>query len=478
MQSPEEMIRQQRNQIRAAAQGRAITGQNERQTLLPAQQFLGQLARPLVPLGQTAAGRTPGAKEAENYASASASIAEAQTRLKGFADQGEKAALSTIRIADNFYKTQGISSNLEGEWKDATSAVATYGQKISQLQIDMQWKQVNLQVKQYDEQLRVANRSLADAKEFVTGIKQANSDGLGILENQNRQLTVQATLLQQAMAQRQINFQVAMAGFVAPGITGEERAARIEQAKKEAEFAQKQLDIQKEQFGISQQMVDVNATRAITDITNQIGLLQEGRAVTISLAIDAENLAAMQQVMDAEMARAQSVLTEAVDIKNQIIQVGASIVATIGGDIISFVNEGLRVLGYTGQYFANYFQQQQQNYRISPTGERTESGMGGFLPTAYGATGMLTNVSSATNLIVGEAGNETLAVLRNPKEMTLSGGGWGGGSGSGAVSIQISVTGNTVRNEDDIEALAVAVGRKVQEALGRSASLRGLRPTS
>jgi hypothetical protein len=324
--------------------------------------------------------------------------------------------------------------------------------------------------------LRVANRSLADAKEFVTGIKQANSDGLGVLENQSRELSKQATILQQELAQRQINFQVAMAGFVAPGITGEERAARIEQAKKEAEYAQKQLDIQKQQFTISQSMVDINAARSITDISRQIGLLTEGRAVTISLAIDSENLAAMQQAMDAELSRAQSVLTEAVDIKNQIIQVGASVVATIGGDIIAFVNEGLRVLGYTGQYFADYFSK--QTYRISPTGERTESGMGGFLPT-NAATGLLTNVSSATHLVVGEAGNETVAVLRNPKQMNLtgSGGGWGGGS-SGATSIQITVTGNTVRNEDDIEALAVAVGRKVQEALGRTASLRGLRPTS
>lgn len=463
-----------RPQLQAGLAGRVVQGQFERQTTLPAQQFLSQLARPLIPFGQTVAARTPGATDASNYKAAALSIDQAQTSLRAYADQGQRAALETIRTADAVTGT-----NLEGAWKTATSAVADYGKRIASLQIDMTWKQVNLQVHQYDEQLRVANRSLADAKEFLTGIKQSGSDGLGILERQTRELSKQSTLigfqqtaLQLQLSQRQINFQVAMAGFVAPGTTPQERAARVDEAKKEAEFAQQQLDLQKQQFEIAKALfgiqqgpggiIDVNAVRQVEDLNHQLSLLKEGRKVTIELAIDSENLAAMQQGLDAEMARAQSVLTQAVDIKNQIIAVGVSIEASTAQDIISAVRGALAVLGAAGAGFTNLF----NGYG---NGTVPAGGRYGGKPVPLNAAGMLANVSGTTHMIVGEAGNETVAVLRNPRSMTMA------GSGNGGSVINITVTGNTVRNDDDINKIALAVQRKVEETMGRKASQFGLR---
>jgi hypothetical protein len=74
-------------------------------------------------------------------------------------------------------------------------------------------------------------------------------------------------------------------------------------------------------------------------------------------------------------------------------------------------------------------------------------------------------------MTVGEAGTETVAVLRNPRQLTIpaptdmSGGGQ---------NITINITGNTVRSDQDLETLAYLIERK----LNQKAALLGYRKLS
>lgn len=554
------LARQQSRPLRAQIQGRQMQGEFQRNTVLPAQQFLNQLARPIIPFEETVAARTPGAEDASNFASAKTSIDAAQASLRGYAEQGRAAAEAVVRQADTL-----TGSNLSGQWQTATQAVASYGKAIAQLEIGMMWKQVNLQVAQYDEQIRVANRSLADAKEFLTGIDAAGNDNLGLLERQSlmysrqsaqigfqqqslgiqsqilgmqnqklgirsKELSLQSAQLgrqsqllgfqsqamQLAQNQRQINFQQSMAQFAAPGTTPEERAARIEEAKLQADFAQKQQDIAMQQFGIAkeqfalegvqlgiqaqtleldkqqfalqqqqvalaqqaysisvsaynvqQQIVDLNAARAVQDLSNQLDLLTRARQVTIEIAIDQENLKNMQAAQEAAMAEAQSILEEATDIRQQIINSQVSIASLLGQGVGTYASAVLRALGLGFTQIDEYVRDSLAQYaRPSYQG----SNFSGF--QRYAAEGYYGSVNSPTHMVVGEAGGEQVAILSNPRHMTL--GPTSGGSGGGTY-IQVNVTGNTVRNDEDLETLASLVAKKVEETMGRRASQLGFR---
>jgi hypothetical protein len=566
---PQLLIEQQARQLKAQMQGRAAMGQLQRESILPSQQFLSQLARPLVPFEETIAARTPGASDAANYQSSKTAIDGAQASLRAYADEGKRAADEIIRQADAL-----TGSNLSAQWTQATSAVAAYGKQIRALEIGMMWKQVNLQVAQYDEQLRVANRSLADAKEFLTGIDQSGNDNLGLLERQSlmysrqsaqigfqqqslgiqsqllgmqnqqlgirsKEMSIQSAMLgrqsqelgfqsqamQLAQNQRQINFQRAVAGFAAPGTTPEERAARIEEAKIQADFAQKQqdismqqFDIAKQQFGIEgqqlniqvatldidkqqfalqqqqvylaqqaygiavsaynvqQQIVDLNAARAVEDLGHQIDLITRARTVTIELALDQEALQNLQAAQEAEMAQAQSVLEEAQEIRQQIISSQVQIAGLLGQGISSYASAILRALGVSFTEIDRYMSGRLSGYAnltsggyYNPVGGGTNPGA----PQQIRAEGWLGEVSSPTHMMVGEAGSETIAILRNPRHMTMG----PSSGGSGGNYIQINVTGNTVRSDDDLETLAALVARKVEETMGRRASQLGFRVT-
>ncbi len=538
-----------------------MMGEFRRGQVLPAQQYLQQLAQPLLPFEESVAARTPGAQDASNYDSAKASIDAAQASLKSYAAEGEKAAMASVQMADAL-----TGGNLTGQWVQATQAVAMYGKQIQQLQVGMMWKQVNLQVAQYDEQIRIANRSLADAQEFLDGIDRAGNNNLGLLERQarmysqqsaeigfqqqalgqqsaqlglqNQQLGIrskelslqtaqlsrqsqelgfQAQAMQLAMNQRQINFQQSVASFAAPGMTPEERAARIAEAKAEAEFAQAQQDIAMEQFDIAkeifgmegqqlaisaqtleldkasyaiqvqqvelsgraldiarasydvqQAIIDVNAAQAVEDLSHQIDLLTQARSVTIELAIDSENLAALQQAQAAELAKAQDILSEAQDMQTQIIQAQVQIAALLGQATAGYAAAVLGALKYGIEAINVYAIQALQQFNT--IGRPSGSGQGG---SRFEAPGYIGEFKSPTQMTVGDAGGEMVAILRNPKSMTLGPG--SGGGGGGGDFIQINVTGNTVRNDEDLETLANVVSYKVEQIMGRRASLQGFR---
>jgi hypothetical protein len=72
-------------------------------------------------------------------------------------------------------------------------------------------------------------------------------------------------------------------------------------------------------------------------------------------------------------------------------------------------------------------------------------------------------------MLVGEAGAETVAILRNPRSASLTS--MGGSSGP----VTININGPVVRNDQDISSLARQVAIEVERSLSRKGQMFGLR---
>lgn len=92
------------------------------------------------------------------------------------------------------------------------------------------------------------------------------------------------------------------------------------------------------------------------------------------------------------------------------------------------------------------------------------------LPGLMNASGALGMTSGPTRMVVGEAGTEAVAILRNPRMSTISGEG-----SSGPVSVNININGPVVRNDNDIADLARQVAAEVERSLSRKGQMFGLR---
>ena len=509
------------NQVRAQLELNQRQGQLQRETIIPGQSFLRQLAAGRAPTGGQVSfpnpltGGTTGlpAGVISQFGGNTSQLTEGLSQVATQANAGREALVGMLGTADNINRRAGISSNLLGSFEALTKAAGQTANTIRSISQASAWLQVNLQVKQINEQIYVMGRSLEDAKSFLSGV---GAGELGILQHRargleisqaelgfrqqelgllNQQLGLQAAALQLAQRQRQINFQRAIAGFVTPGQTPEEIAARQAEAELEANFAQQQQDlsvkqldnqresvglaaqqlaISKEQFAVQQAMVDVSAERAIGDLTRAIGLLQEQARVTVQLQINSEAIDAYQAVLDEQTAQIQQVLEEAYNTQQTILSNSAALAAQYGGRltewnnlIISHLQDYLARAGAALGGAASYAGQRLSYTPGGPSGSSsgTSTNSAGFAPGGY------MNVSSPTQLTVGEAGPETIAILRNPRSMTMQPN-WGGGG----VNITVVVTGNTIKDELDEEALANTIARKVEESMSRRSSLIGLRP--
>ena len=122
----------------------------------------------------------------------------------------------------------GTADQYLGFMKQVTAS----GKVIAGLQTTIANAQTNSMLVSYANNLRLANRAYQDA----LGLAGRGGSRLGQMERSQQ-------LLSFGMSQRQINYQVALAGFQAPGLTSEERGARQEQAQIEARYAQRQLNL-------------------------------------------------------------------------------------------------------------------------------------------------------------------------------------------------------------------------------------------
>lgn len=497
-------------------------GRLQRETLIPGQSFLRQLFAGRAPTGRQVnigdplrQGTASLPPEILNRPGIDTSqLTEGLSQVETQANAGRTALVGMIKTADNLNQRAGISSNLLGSFNELTEAAGRTAATIRGISQASAWMQVNLQVKQINEQIFVMSRSLADAQSFLSG---TGSGELGLLQNRarsldiaqaevgfrqqslalaNQELGITATTLQLQQRQRQINFQRAIAGFVTPGQTPEEIAARQEEARLEANFAQRQQDIgvrqldnqregvdlqreslgiSREQFAIQQAMIQVSAERAVGDLARGIALLQEQAQVTVQLQVNSDAIEAYQAVLEEQRAQIEEVIQEAYSVQQQVMSNAAALAAQYGGRITEWNNILIRALAdYVGRAAATIagFNEQIAGQYAPDFGVGTG---GGPRPEGGGsteATGFYGSVSGKTRMTVGEAGPETIAILRNPRNMTWQGSGGGGGGG---VNINIMVSGNNVGSQQDADELAATIARKVEETMSRRSSLLGLR---
>jgi hypothetical protein len=307
------------------------------------------------------------------------------------------------------------------------------------------------------------------------------------MEGQNLVLGRQLQLLGLELEQRSINFKLAMAGFTAPGDTPEARQARIDQAKKEADYAQRQLDIQKKMSGNAYKINTIQAQRSIGDLVAQVDELTRGRALAIETKAAQDAVTALSQEQQLLMADAKTWMDQGLSFVAQINAEMTAIETKTGKVVSSFSDDLVKAFSDAGAAMGKAVQSAMTGGgTIATTGstpasqhDHGTSGINEPKPKAKKnegarASGMLGTYSSPTQATFGEAGTETVAILRNPRSGSLPSGGGGGGGGSFTFNINISGGGSDL-DQKKLAVWASQIKRDVEQTLNRKTSLLGLR---
>jgi len=442
---PEALLRQMGPQIQAREELRIQQRELTLGLLNPIEELIDRITAPMLP---AATGLPPGLSRAQQ-----AEVGDVQSIIDELNARNEQDFTRAVEFVRS--GVPGVSPGLGNQAADQFAAslqkVQDIGQQIADIQIGVQTKQAAYQAAQFDYQLRLARRSLADAHGLVSGI----GSSLGAIERRIYNLQRQSQALGLAQSQRQINFQLALAGFQIPGLTPEEQAARIKQAKIEADFAQKQLDIQKKLFGLQGKQFDISASRQVQDLISQIGLLERGRQLNIDTAIAEKKIAALTKLQARENKIVAKLYSDAVNQAQDIMQLGADLVTATGKGLAKVTTLAIDAYRRTMEAIIAF----QSN--ISSGGDHDSP--------ALHAAGVLFTTQGPTTMTVGEAGPETVAVLSNPR--TISGVGTGG---SGGTNVYISVTGNTFTSEEASDRFIIKLSDEVERRLNRRASGMGL----
>jgi hypothetical protein len=432
-------------------------------TQLPAQAALQNLAQPLLPVGTGIPGGagagavSTDASGKQQLTTQQAAISQ-QKELNAYYAQGREELENTYKPAI----IQAWGQAAGQAFQTQIDGIAKLGTEIAGLQAAISNDQVEQQTKHYNYQLFIARRTLSDIGGLTGRNFGAGQSYLGVLEKQNLALSRQGQQLGFNLSQRQINFQTAVAGFQTPGVTPEERQANIAEAKIEAGFAQKQLDIQKQMFGNQVQIVDISNLRQGADLAKQIGLIIGDRQVTINIAVRQQELILAQQRSEQLVAQAGKYLGSVDTIAAAGISHIQDLEVAAGRALTRTETKAVKLVSKfmadLAVVYSNFFSNNMEN----PTGGYVGSGPPRREPFA---TGVLGSTSGATDITVGEAGNETVAVLRNPRALM---------SGLGGGSTVNFYGGVVVRQDSDITAIA----RQVTKVMGRDAALKGFRSVS
>ena len=455
------ILQQQTQGIAAQRASILASGQIERKLTIPAGTALSDLASPLVPFSKS-------------FSSAGASSQTSAT-LKGLTSdakgldaqiqQNTKDGIAAMKAL--------VPPEEQAAFSVALANVTKLGKEIEQIQQDTIQRDLNLQIDQYNNDLRITSRSLTDALQITGQLGATNGDNLGLLEKQNIALGRQATTLSLMLQQRQITTQLALAGIQAPGQSGEERYVRRTEATAEAGIAQKQLNIQKTQFQVGIKIVDIGNARAVTDLVHQLALLQKGKQVSILDAADAATLTRLTKLIDPAVAKVQSFLGDGEKIISAAISAAEQVASITGDSFVSILKATEKAWGMFGNQAKVVLDAATGTAPATPGVVHGHNDTLGGTSGGTHAGGYLGTVGMATHMIVGEAGSETVAILRNPRTVTSA---WGGGGGGGAAApIIININHPTVRSDADLQNLANEVAREVTRALGKKALLLGLR---
>lgn len=519
--TPEQVLAGQADTIKGIRFGINQDLQNQLKTFLPAQRALSSLAQPQAPFGrsiiplnnladqspfnlpQTIRGQlnVPGQVSGINVGGQQQFGGVPPAAIASFTRYRAEAQAAIDAVNAKAAEGERVLHDTLGVPLSTISQLRGFGQRIDEISQKQSNLQLGLQYEQYNHQLFIAKRTLGDIAGLVgksggteIGILQREEMLLGrqnqALSLKSQLISQQSTALQLQLSQRQINFQRSIAGFTAPGLTPEERAARIEEAKIEADYAQKQLDFQKEQFALQQQsyelakaqyenqikLQDSINTRAFGDQAAAIAEMVKAFQTGVEIAALEELKSAISAQRDQLVADIQAqVGAEEAFLKTQA-QFTADLLTQTGDWTVATVNKVAQVFKQITASLPPWLRSP------SPTGTPngqtgTNQGYVNASPRPH-AAGMFGEVSRPTSLgYAGEAGKEVVAVIRNPRPIPMGMGMGGSGHGSVMIHIPITITGNSVRDDRDLTELASRVSRMVEVNLGRRASQFGLRVT-
>jgi len=444
-----------------------------------------------------------------------ASAATQRQARRSFADtealQADIKGIAAEGLANQRDEIQRLTPQNAGAFSVATAEATALSVSIAGLTEDMMAAQKVAADTSYLNQIRIAQRSLGDA---VGMLGQVGGTRLGYLQREewltsrasqslglaSQKIGLIAQGLSLALERRSIATSLAVAQFQAPGETGEERFARQREAVIAAGIRQRQLGLSTQQYGISQQQLPLaqqqfaiagkiwveNAQRNALDARKAIEVMQTARDAEVKTTVAQRQIAAASQKMG-------DWLNKAATYANQAERKHA--------DIINKTIEGVASLGLTfeevDRKLRARFELEDRDKNFDPLGSvrtpnrqptaRELAESQGLTTTGSGttarelrdkwmgkqATGMVGTYSTPTSAIFGEAGTETVAILRNPRMGMLNMGG-----GGGPVNLTINIDRPVVREERDVAHLARRVAEEVERALGRKGQMMGLRRPS
>ena len=441
------------------------------QKLIPGQEFLQAAAQPPQPFG-TSFLPPGGAQGIGGFPAVDPQATQSFNEYKQVATAALDAVAAKAREGRAAMADLGVPPELIGE-------LEALGKQAQGIEAGLAGRRAAFEAAQYNHQLFILNRNLADAL-ALTGKRVGAAGRLGALERENFELSkkqnalqIQSQELSLALTQRQINFQKALAGFQAPGETGEERAARIAEAKVEADYAQKQLDIQKQllglgkkQFTVGVQIFDESAKRQVQDLQYAISELSQAHKLTLDGAAANETLTAIR-AREAQISSEISVSIDKATKKASLAINSALDIAVKSGEAFN------KILLQTASAWNIFVTQGYQAVVSLINGPKGGGGGGGGAGTkkllASGASGF---TSGATSIVAGEAGTEYVTVLKNPQRISGLGGIGIGGSPQAMVVIDVHDNNIEAGTQD---ALVAKIARAVEASMNRRTALLGLR---
>ena len=192
------------------------------------------------------------------------------TGIPGGVSPGFAAQFSAIERAARAYETSGLRNvrSVLSQAPDFDMGIVdefeTLGERVRDWKVQAADLSAAKAMRQYQQSVLQATYAVEDLR-AVTG--QGQGSQVGQLERENLLLGRRLQLLQFEQQQRSINFGIATAGFQSVGLTGEERAANLRVARREARLKQEQLDIGRQMFGNQVQIVDEQNLRALQAAT-------------------------------------------------------------------------------------------------------------------------------------------------------------------------------------------------------------------
>jgi hypothetical protein len=294
----------------------------------------------------------------------------------------------------------------------------------------------------WDNQIRLANRSFGDAVGML-GKTRITMNGivgvatrLGQLQREQWTNSRASQQLGLQLQQRQITTQLALAQFQAPGETGEERYFRQKERIAEAGIAQTQLGFSWKEFTISGDIWKENVQRMAEDASRAVDIAQKSRNAEGITIANQEAVAEAQKLLGATIGEMDAMLGTADTNWNTALSAATQGISQFAGSLDEGVKAVYAALGYdvkTEKGVNSFYVPEGgaaapgtsvPNPYVGFTGTeyKDSQGSSGVLHGGANAAGYFGVANRATSMIVGEAGPETIAVIRNARSVMMGGG--------------------------------------------------------